>query len=40
MCLILGFGLMTLRLAQVYYRWFKYDEPILLPRDDEELPHA
>jgi hypothetical protein len=31
---------MTLRLAQVYYRWFKYDEPILLPRDDEELPHA
>ena len=40
MCLILGFGLMTLRLAQVYYRWFKYDEPILLPRDDEERPHA
>ena len=27
--LILGFGLMTLRFAQVYYRWFKYDEPIL-----------
>jgi TRAP-type C4-dicarboxylate transport system permease small subunit len=40
MCLILGFGLMTLRLAQVYYRWIKYDEPILEPRDEEDLPHA
>ena len=40
MCLILGFGLMTLRLAQVYYRWLKYGEPILEPRESEELPHA
>jgi C4-dicarboxylate transporter DctQ subunit len=40
MCLILGFGLMTIRLFQVYYRWFKFGEPILKPRDDEELPHA
>ena len=40
MCLILGFGLMTVRLFQVYYRWFKFGEPILKPRDDEELPHA
>ena len=24
-----GFGLMTLRLIQVYYRWFKYGEPLV-----------
>lgn len=40
MCLILGFGLMTLRLVQIYYRWIKYGEPILEPRDEEKLPHA
>jgi TRAP-type C4-dicarboxylate transport system permease small subunit len=40
MCLILGFGLMTLRLVQIYYRWIKYGEPILEPRDEENLPHA
>ena len=40
MCLILGFGLMTIRLAQVYYRWLKYGEPILEPRENEDLPHA
>ena len=40
MCLILGFGLMSVRLFQVYYRWFKFGEPILTSRDDEELPHA
>jgi len=27
-------------LAQVYYRWIKYDEPLLEPRDKEDLPHA
>ena len=40
MCLILGFGLMTLRLVQIYYRWIKYGEPILESRDEENLPHA
>ena len=40
MCLILGFGLMTLRLVQIYYRWIKFGEPILEPRDEENLPHA
>ena len=40
MCLIRGFGLMTLRLVQIYYRWIKYGEPILEPRDEENLPHA
>ena len=33
-----GFGLMTLRLAQVYYRHFKYDEPLIPePGSDAEL---
>ena len=40
MCLILGFGLMTLRIVQIYYRWIKYGEPLLTPRDEEDLPHA
>ena len=34
LCLVFGFGLMTLRLIQVYYRWIKYGEPIL--GDDPE----
>ena len=34
LCLIFGFGLMTFRLLQIYYRWWKFDEPILKPRDD------
>ena len=34
LCLVFGFGLMTLRIAQVYWRWWKYDEPIDQPRSD------
>lgn len=29
LCLVFGFGLMTVRLIQVYYRWINYGEPIL-----------
>jgi hypothetical protein len=24
----------------VYYRWLKFGEPILEPRENEDLPHA
>lgn len=34
LCLVVGFGLMTLRIMQVYYRWWKYGEPVHLPRPD------
>lgn len=34
LCLIFGFGLMTLRLLQIYYRWWRFDEPVFEPRDD------
>ena len=34
LCLVFGFGLMTLRIAQIYYRWWRYDEPILTPRNE------
>ena len=33
-----GFGLMTLRLLQVYYRWFKYGEP-LIPEPGSDAEH-
>ena len=35
LCLIFGFGLMTLRLVQIYYRWWKFDEPILEARSED-----
>jgi TRAP-type C4-dicarboxylate transport system permease small subunit len=34
LCLVFGFALMTLRIAQIYYRWWRYDEPILTPRNE------
>ena len=45
LCLIFGFGLMTLRIFQIYYRWWKYNEPILEERSDNkaqnmEIPHV
>ena len=45
LCLMFGFGLMTMRLVQIYYRWYKYDEPILEERKDKntsnlDVPHA
>ncbi len=39
LCLVFGFGLMTLRLIQVYYRWIKFDEPLMEPRDGEVSIH-
>ena len=36
LCLVFGFGLMTLRIAQIYYRWWKYGEPILEPRKEDD----
>lgn len=38
LCLVFGFGLMSLRLIQVYYRWINYGEP-LLGRTDGEVVH-
>ena len=35
LCLVLGFGLMTLRLVQIYYRWWRFDEPLLEPRNED-----
>ena len=45
LCLVFGFGLMTLRLVQIYYRWWKFDESILEERVEEtgtgtETPHV
>ena len=39
LCLVLGFGLMTLRLIQNYYRWIRFGEPLLEPRDGEVVIH-
>ncbi|NKB55786.1 MAG: TRAP transporter small permease subunit [Alphaproteobacteria bacterium] len=39
LCLVFGFGLMTLRLIQVYYRWIRFDEPLMEPRDGEVSIH-
>jgi C4-dicarboxylate transporter, DctQ subunit len=38
LCLVVGFALMTFRIAQIYYRWWKYDEPILDPKPDSDDP--
>lgn len=37
LCLVVGFGLMTLRLIQVYYRWIKYGEPLLHRPEEEDF---
>ncbi len=37
LCLVVGFGLMTLRLIQVYYRWIKFGEPLLHRPEEEEI---
>lgn len=39
LCLAFGFGLMTLRLIQVYYRWIRFGEPLMEPRDGEVSIH-
>lgn len=39
LCLVFGFGLMTLRLIQVYYRWIRFGEPLMEPRDGEVSIH-
>ena len=38
LCLVIGFGLMTLRIAQIYFRWWKYGEPILEARTESDTP--
>ena len=40
LCLVFGFGLMTLRLIQIYYRWWFYGDSILESSSKEETPHA
>ena len=40
LCLVFGFALMTLRIAQIYFRWWKYDEPILEARSEPEASHV
>lgn len=37
LCLVFGFGLMSLRLVQVYYRWIRHGEPLM---PDEPTPGA
>ncbi len=39
LCLVFGFGLMTVRLVQVYYRWIRFGEPLMEPRDGEVAIH-
>lgn len=39
LCLVVGFGLMTLRLIQVYYRWIKYGEPLAPEPGEGEAVH-
>lgn len=39
LCLVFGFGLMTFRLVQLYYRWIRFGEPLLEPRDGEVAIH-
>ena len=29
LCLVVGFSMMSLRLIQVYYRWIRFDEPLV-----------
>ena len=40
MCLILGFGLMTVRIVQVYYLWLKHGVPIIPEQVDSDKHHA
>ena len=45
LCLAFGFLLMTLRIIQIYFRWWKFDEPILKERveerhSDSDTPHV
>lgn len=40
LCLVFGFGLMTIRLIQVYYRWIKYRDPLFEPPEDEDMTHV
>ncbi len=37
LCLVFGFGLMTVRLIQIYYRWIRFDEP-LFPSSHDHGP--
>jgi len=40
MVIAAGFGLMVIRLIQVYYRWIKYDEPLIPEIDSDSEYHA
>jgi len=40
MCLILGFGLMTARIIQVYYLWLKHGVPIIPAQNEADNHHA
>ena len=37
LCLVFGFGLMTLRLIQVYYLWLRHGVPLLHEPTEEEI---
>ncbi len=39
LCLVFGFGLMTLRLVQVYYRWLRFGEPLVSTEGGVEMVH-
>ena len=40
LCLVFGFGLMTFRILQIYYRWYKFGESPVESRDNQDVPHA
>ena len=40
LCLVFGFGLMTLRIVQIYYRWWFHGVSILEGTSKEVAPHA
>ena len=40
LCLVFGFGLMTLRIVQIYYRWWFHGISILEGTSKEDSPHA
>ena len=40
LCLVFGFGLMTVRIVQIYYKWWFQGVSILEGTSKEDAPHA
>ena len=39
LCLVFGFGLMTLRMVQVYYRWWRFGESLTHVHGEGDIVH-